>query len=93
MERIECPFVQVISVVAKIILEKLHFPPPSYHLIACFEEHTRSGKVCSLSNGVTAKRVTDGRFHQIHIDSFSRPSFFFSYIYLVLNWKINGIQG
>jgi hypothetical protein len=37
LERAEYPLVQDISVVAKIILEKLHFSPPSYHLIACFE--------------------------------------------------------
>lgn len=36
----ECPLEQDISVVVKIILEKLHFPPPSYHLIACFEVYT-----------------------------------------------------
>lgn len=56
LERIEHPLVKGISEVAKIILEKLHFAPPSYHLIACFEAHPSSREICSLSNGVTAMK-------------------------------------
>lgn len=66
---------------AKIFQEKLHFHPPSYHLIACFEVCALLGEICFLSNEVISKKESPVTLPiKPTIDPFPRPSFFVTYV-------------
>lgn len=70
----------------KLFWRNYIFPPPSYHLIACFEVHTLSGRYVVSPIGLLTLLIKPSW-------TLSLDLVFFSYMYLALNWKINGIQG